>query len=339
MTFSNRILAILVLVGTLGFFYLIYIYFFVYYTSVLNISSNVDAYKVELFATKIAQTFERDCPTATCSLADISPFDYNVTITKEGYEPYSTSLDLKGATTIDLNIKLKKRVELVKVEEPLLEESLNKIDILKVKNTSYLSFDMGKEGVFYFDENDEKLVLYTFKENQPFRIGDFTKVPKEKLMFTRVYGEQNTFLISAQSENFLYFQGENSLIELNLRIPVQYAKKGTEDQVYFLVTDKWTFEFDRFTWNERYITLFHDFIELDGELYVWYIDAKDTLRKTNMGYIEEYGDIPILVKYFQESLEREVSIALPLSVKKMYVQENRVLIETEEGTYEIKWLQ
>jgi len=76
----NKLFALFILVGVLAGFVLLYMYFFLYYTGTLVFDANIDTYKVSLFSKKTAQTFTYTCTQKICTLTDIPPLEYNMTV-------------------------------------------------------------------------------------------------------------------------------------------------------------------------------------------------------------------------------------------------------------------
>ncbi len=331
MTLSNRTLAVLVLVWVLGFFYLIFLYFFVYYTSILNIESNVWNFKVELYAKSIAQKFERTCVTQTCSLNNISPFDYTMTITKDGYEVYSDGVDLKWATVVNKSIELKKIISLQNIEKKEVTRE-NKIELLKLKSKSYKSIYLEWLWILYFDQTTG-LDAYFSTGGIDTKIGNFNLHPAEEIQASQIYVSSGDIILSLGNENFVYNSTQNKLQQIDLHIPVLYAKKDWENNSMLdLVTSKGTFVFDEVSGEVTYFTLFSDFVALGKGKYIGYISWKDDARRKNFWFSpDEVGTSPLIIQFDQHTLEKKVLYKLQSEIKKIYAEKEKVFVEDDAG--------
>ena len=164
---SNRILWILILFLIFISGYFFYQYFFVYNLVKLKISSNVENYKVELYAKKVGQTFNFECKEKKCILEDISPFSYDLEIIKFDYLSFKKDIEIKEGEDFYLDIVLEKNTSLEKLEIKEisgLEKKIKispkeKIEALRKKNKNYLIIKLKDNREFYFVEKNWKLDL------------------------------------------------------------------------------------------------------------------------------------------------------------------------------------
>lgn len=113
---NARLYALLLLVGTLGLIVLAYLYFFVFYTAVVVINSNVSEYTVEFFNPATAQKREEFCKEALCEILDVSPLEYTITFSKEDYETQTLSTKIQARKKQDFLVEFEKKARL----EPLI---------------------------------------------------------------------------------------------------------------------------------------------------------------------------------------------------------------------------
>lgn len=340
MTFSNRTLWILVLIWALWFFYLLYLYFFVYFVSTLKIESNVDNYKVSLYAKSVAQTFERNCETSSCILTDISPFDYTLTVEKDWYETLSQGVDLKWWIEKTVSITMKKTISLVPAEQrvPLTE---NKVEALKIKSRAYITYDMYEKWLFYFEKVAGKLDLYRILEKQENMVGTFNEYTPQEVSLIDVVWDTSTILIHLWNENYIYNSDINILTKINLNIPILYAKKSLDGWDVHIVTEKGTFLYDINTSNIRYATTFSDYVEIWDKQIIWYLWIDDTNRRTNFWYTSDWGlQENLLLGYNQDTFEKEVLYKLPFAIQKIYIWESaKLYIENVSWElFEVAWI-
>lgn len=128
-------------------------YFFVYYTSTLIIDSNVTDYKVELFSKSTAQKRSTDCKQERCTLTDVSPFQYNISISKPEYETQVIPMKVRARKKEELYIKLEKKVRLESLQlEKIAETPKEKIQRLREQNRYYAVFQADTDDKLIFEE-------------------------------------------------------------------------------------------------------------------------------------------------------------------------------------------
>ena len=97
---SNRVLWVLILIWVIGLAILVNMYFFVYYTSSLIITSNISEYNVYLEKISIWKFSDYDCKEKVCNIKDLAPLEYKLSVSKDGYK------------SIEKNIKVPAREKL-----------------------------------------------------------------------------------------------------------------------------------------------------------------------------------------------------------------------------------
>lgn len=60
----------------------------------MSISTNIENYKVSLYNSKLKTSFSTECLQAVCELIDLAPFQYEMTLSKEGYKDYVKTISI-----------------------------------------------------------------------------------------------------------------------------------------------------------------------------------------------------------------------------------------------------
>lgn len=107
---KRKLYALLILIGTFAGLALFYMYFFVYYTSSLEITANVSSFHVKLFNSSLAQSIEADCSENPCFLTDIPPLTYNATFSAENYEAQNLEIKIGARKTEKLILNFEKKL-------------------------------------------------------------------------------------------------------------------------------------------------------------------------------------------------------------------------------------
>lgn len=316
---SNRILWFLLIIWVLGFGYLLYLIFFVSYTGALEITSNVENYSVKMYAKKIAQTYNYECKTKVCKLSDISPFDYNITISSPTYKDYISELTIKAKEINIINLNLVKDTKLkfveTKIEEPVNKDLVNtKIEEIKIKKQSYFNTYLPSVGYLYFKENWSSLDLYKSFSWTEDRLGKFPKVSKDKIEIFQVFGNENLILISLGNDKYLYNLETFWLNEFKLVPKVKYIKLWEKQNDFLIITDVGVFTYTFWLDNPKYFYLFKDFVYSSWS-YVWviYKDEKDKFWNFSL----KNDNKNVIIKYNSSDLQRKVILETDIDIDKI----------------------
>ncbi len=338
MRIPNKVLASMVFAWGIGFFYLIYLYFFVYFTSTLTLISNVDDFKVQLYAKEVAGKFERSCKEKTCTLNDISPFIYVLTVTKEGYEAYSTTVDLKWAVKKEETIQLKKVISLQDIQKKEVTKE-EKVDMIKLKARAIYIEKVDDVWIMYFTQG-EKFDLYLSTGLwSDVLIGAFNKYPKEDISITKVLTSTGQVCISLGKETFIYDAVDDILASIELRVPVKYAKYDAFSKKYQLITANGTFVVDGATFQVTFAPIFQDYITVSPNEVIGILSKTDEQRRKNFAVPETYKDSTVLLKYSQDTLQKEVIFSTSKQIEKIYQEGKQIFIEDGEGAKsQVTWV-
>lgn len=188
------------------------------------IESNVPDYTVNFFAKSTAQKRQQHCPEKVCEILDVSPFEYNITIEKEGYDSFFVAQKVKARTKEEIIIKLEKKARLQAVLDfSASETAQEKIQRLREENLYYASFALDESSKLTFTQKDEKIFLQHRTPTEVREIASFPQVPAEDIGADIVSGSKDIFLHLAQ-KSYIFDPLQGKLISLPYEIPVLYIK-------------------------------------------------------------------------------------------------------------------
>lgn len=288
---SRKLFALFVLIWALGFFVLMYLYFFVYYTATLVIVANEDNYSWELVSIKNAQNRKFTCIQKECIIEDIPPFDYRLTFSKDDFKSISQSISLSARTAERIEVMFERQARLT-LETVVIPES---------------SWDFLSEIVLPLPEG--------------FSPDDIT--------YEAIIGTQGETFISAGDTSFIYDSVWGTLTKLPFRIPVRYIKLWTTRWRYQVVTEVGTFLYSRQTGLTEFQYLFFDYAVLSEEQIIWVIRPDEVEKRQNFS-LPESKDTLILL-YNSRTRERKVLLSSPQEIIRIESQNGEVFFTTWEN--------
>ena len=131
-----------------------------YYTAILHIQANEDEYSVTFFSKSTAQKRVEQCSEAVCDITDVSPFEYTMTFSKEGYESIAITSKIIPRKKQDFIINFEKKAILEEVLDFTANETAQqKIQRLREENRYIASFALDENTKISFQENGEKMQM------------------------------------------------------------------------------------------------------------------------------------------------------------------------------------
>jgi len=287
---SRKLFALFVLIWALGFFVLIYLYFFVYYTATLVIVANEENYSWELVSIKNAQNRKFSCVQRECIIEDIPPFDYRLTLSKDDFKSISQSINLSARATERIEVLFERQARLT-LETVVLPES---------------SSDILSEIVLPLPEG----------------------FSRDNIRYESIVWTQGEIFISAENMSFIYDSIWGNLTELPYRIPVIYIKAWTTRWSYQVVTEVGTFLYSRQSGESIFQYLFFDYVALSEEQVIWVIRPDEIEKRQNFSLPESRETLIVL--YNSRTRERRVLLSNPQSVTRIFSEEGEVYFITAE---------
>ena len=342
---SNRILWILIIIGFIGAIVLFYLYFFVYYTSTLTVTSNISPFSFSLASTKLPQRIEYTCEKSPCTYTDISPFVYEI----QGFATWYTSeiqnFSLPSSSSYTVDIQFEKKIELMEVPEvnswSWEVSTSEKVSIVKLKKSSYTFFDIPTLGYFSFEAKKESMDLfYQADINSPKKlIGNFDLVNATDIRLIPFLWSKTKILLSLEPKtNYSIDIDTKEIISFNLDPEAQSVKQGESDSEYIVSTKLGAYIYDTRKDIPEYFSQFHDFVySPDKKLILGYVSSHDETRLANLWFEWEFKNS--IVSFDRESLERKIVLSLDNELKHIYASGSQIFVEDIEGkVFEIKGL-
>lgn len=310
----KKLFALLVLIWTLGFFVLFYLYFFVYYTATLVIVSNEPDFRWELVSVRNAQNISFSCPERECIIRDIPPFDYRLSLFKEDFKTQNILISTSARSSQEL--------EIVFVRDPRLTLSTVLQDGVFTRQDTwlddgvYLSFE--SQGVeIFFRELSWRSALEMFYRTQlgEVRLREVPRVSWSQISVDYIRGSGDIF-IWVWNQKFIYDRWASNLIVLPFEIPVRYIKAWDTRAYYYVVTDVWSFIYRKQTNTSEFQYLFFDSVVLSPESIVGIILPHDTERRQNFNLGEEGRTL--IVHHNSRTRERRVLLSTSENIQQIH---------------------
>lgn len=336
---SNRILAILIIFLFISAISWFYFYFFVYYVWNLEINSNIDNYKVELYSKNLLKTFSFDCKDKKCSIKELAPINYDLKILKNWYKDFSKNISIEKNNTLNLDINLEKDIKLNnninKVFDNKLITDKNKILNLKNSKLHYASFYLEWIWEFYFNKANN---LELFFENK--KIWSFDIVEKDLIKLENIYNnsskyDKNYFYLEIGNKKFIYSIKNLDYKEINLNVKINYIKSNND--ILSIVTGKWTFIYNYLNWKQEYFSLFNDFVFYKN----WYIAIfiKDDKIRINNFWLEDNNKDKIIF-FNTETKEKKLLYEAELDLNKiMSIGDKIIFIDKDNNEFSLNLLE
>lgn len=329
---SRKIYALLVLIGSIWFLVLVYLYFFVYYTATIVIQTNVEDYRVELFSKSTAQNWEYDCPESECLISDVSPFEYNIFIRKEEYKDEVINTKISPRKKQSFVVELTKETKLSLVESELVQETVQeKIQRLRNQDKYFASFEVGPESQVNFLQADSQLEMLYVRQGNERTIRKFPLVSEESIFVQYIGDAGEDIFVQVWWTYYIFSLQSGKIHPLPYTIPVSYIKPGNNTTEYLVVTDRWTFVYNISTQSSVFQYLFRDFIYYEDTL-IGVIYKDEAQKKENFNLEEKWN---LIIQYSQESKERKVLLDTNLEIDRIERKWDAVIFSVWEKWYEL----
>ncbi|NDK08182.1 hypothetical protein EOM39_02950 [Candidatus Gracilibacteria bacterium] len=320
---SNRILGFIILIIIFGIGYGFYLVFFVKYTGTLEITSNLEKYTVSLYAEKMYTTNDYECNKKICTIKEISPFNYKVTLSSPTYKDVETTISLKGKKINKINATFTKDTKLTEVKEiPEIREGTlstkelaeKKIEEIRLKKESNYIANLGNLGIFYFKASGKNLDLYRTFDGKEKKLGTFNYAPFEEINIMKIENKNDKIFFSLKDNKYIYNLELSKVDEIKLVPNVKYVKEGDFITNYQIITDVGTYTYNELSKELKYFYLFKDYVYVKNT-YIGVI-YKDEIKKFKNFGIENTKK-NIIINYNPSTLKREVILETEMEIVKI----------------------
>lgn len=330
---SNRTLAFLLLVWIIWTFVLLYLYYFVYYTSKISFHSNIWDYDVKLNASDMLKEFSYKCDQKDCDLKSIAPLEYKLSITKEGYKTIYKNASLTPRSKKDFDIVFEKNTALEKVleEEEVQETKAEKIDRIREKKKYHSYFYFWNDSKYYFKEEWSKMKLFTSIESKEVFLWSFHLEEKESIELKEIHNSRFIY-VKVWDKRFVLNLDSLNKKELQLKTEIIYLKWWKSEKDILLVTENWTYTYNFQNNKLEYFYLFKDFVFLK-DWYIWIINKNE--KKKLINYWLKAKTENLIIKYNPINKDRKIIFETNFKVEKIIKQWDDVYVITKEGKYKL----
>lgn len=337
---SNRLISLIALIIIFGWMYGAYYYFFILNKWNMTITTNIDNYTVQLYNSKLKTTFSTKCLEPVCELIDLAPFQYEMTLSKEGYKDYVKKIAIISWEKIEVKAVLEKQLFMEKVEtSQTQDDSDTQKQIEKVRELSFLQKTykyvlLPEFGYFYFQDNqDGSLSLFWKNGTQSLNLYSFSKIKPVDLDVKLVAQTDNMILILHGEESYIYDLWNNTVEKIFFPQKLDYVKKSWN--IYHFVNEKGTFLYDTLSKKMEYFYLFKDFVYYDDEYYLWIISALETQKKKNYNLEAVSGNL--IIKYNFKTKTIKVLETTDTTISKMVMENKRLYFyDSSNNKYQVK---
>lgn len=325
---SNKLLAWIILVCFFWLLFGAYFYFFIFYSASLIFQWNTSGYTISLVATKVAQNQDFFCEETTCIYKDIPPLEYQIQISKEGFETYIITQDFSWNKTYTIPFELEKETILSqlspkKENQILSDKTSQKITRLKYKDF-FLYYDFWEEGVFYMREYLWKLFLYHDHLNVERLIYDFEKIWQDKIHIAPIFWT-DYFIVHVDGKNYLYDSEKAWFQGIDLRQRIEYGKTWKSTNEFIFVTSVWSYVYDLKLLKSEYFVIFSDFVILGNDIILWVLKKDDKKRRKNLWLSQSNNDQ--LYNYNIQTKEIKKIYETWDSIAQIYFVEDELILE------------
>lgn len=218
--------------------------------------------------------------------------------------------------------EVKKQPKLVKqVVEKIELSNKEKIESIKKTKNSYKAISLENSSEVFFIENGSKLDMYLDDK----KIWNFELVLFEFLRVELVNWTINDLYIEVWKNKYYYNFNKNISTLIELKIDVEYVKKGNENWLIF-VTNKWSFVYSFSSKSLEYFSYFNDFSYLN-DWYIWIVREYEKRILKNLWFETENN---LIVYYNSTTKEKNILYKTDLDIKKLYIFLNTIYIVTND---------
>jgi len=323
-----------VLIWALGFFVLMYLYFFVYYTATLTIISNQADYRGELVSVQNAQNIAFECPEKECTISDIPPFDYRLTIFKDDFKTYNTSVSMKPRSSQMLEFEFVRDPRLTLTS--VLREGVFVRQDEWLDEGIYLSFSTSDTKIFFREIPGRSALDIWYEWNgELLRLWEVPRIQGSQIFVQSLYASDDIH-IQVWNQAFIYEQRAGKLIELPFDIPVRYIKHTNTPGHFHIITDLWSFTYKKQTNTTEYQYLFFDSVVVSPENIIGIILPGDSERRQNFN-LEDEDTLSLIVHYNSRTRERKTLLTSSQDFREIHREgEQIILINSQWETYSLE---
>jgi len=282
--------------------------------------------------------YKQTCSETICMIENISPFEYNITVKKDGYKTLKYKFKPSNNTTIQ-NISLEKDyklqpVELFSQKEAIiiLEDQekeltpLEIIEIIKAKKTIFYTVKT-EENTYIFKKNVNWLELF---QNDKF-LWNFNDSTKSEIKLIEVFWNKNYLFLELWKNKYLFQIQSWENKKIIFEIPIQYIKAGNWNGEFIFVTNKGSFLYNSHKNTFLYNAFFSDYIIFQKNTYVWIIYSNETKKKEkfNLGDKKENT----ILQYNPETKKQTILLETSKNITKIFKKNWEIYFQDNDNNH------
>lgn len=328
---SRKLYALFILIWALWSLVLAYLYFFVYYTAVVTVNANVSEYSVELFSKSTAQKWTHECPEKICVIHDVSPFEYNISISKQGYETELINAKISPRRREEIFVQLDKKSLLSSLEAVQIEETpKEKIKRLREEKLYFARFVLEDDTMITFSEGKNQLLMQHRSSSFVHDISDFPFVPADSI-FAEYIGDTKDIFMQLWNKYYIFETASGKLHTLPFEIKLLYIKAGKTSSQYIIVTEKGSFLYNINSEESEFQYLFKDFVYHDNAL-IWIIYEDEEQKKSNFNLTGKWN---LIIRYTSEDKQRKILLKSSLDIDRIEWKGEKIIFSAKWKEYEL----
>jgi len=307
-------------------------YYFIYYTSTITLQANVEWYEVDFFSKTTATKLTVSCPEKLCVIPDISPFEYNISFSKSGYETQTLWVDIPARSSQNFSVELvlKTSLDAVTLEE-ISESPRQAIERIREDNFYYQNFRLTQDRQVGFREEGDVLQLVYTQDGVTQDIQSVPFVAQSDVLAENIYNTDNIF-ISLGSEKYIFNTARKSLKKIPIELEILYIKSWKTSSEYLIVTEKWVFVYNSNSNTLDYEYQFKDFVYAWENL-IGVVYSNEEQKRKNFNLTDPWN---LIIRYSQRDKSRKVIYATKDNIEKIFLEWEKIILITWEGRFELK---
>lgn len=313
-----------------------YWYFFIYSLITVQFHANVDNYNIHFDSTQ--KSYEQVCEEEICIMPDISPFEYEVIITKDTYKTLTYTYKPTQDSAVQ-DIVLEKNYELQPVNLLSQDDAVSileneeqeisiadKIELLKEKQSIYYKI-ITDNNSYIFKEKWNNLELY---KNNTF-LWNFNFAKKSEIQLKEIIWNPNYLFLELWENKYLFSISSGTSNKIIFEVPILYIKSGESNGKFIFVTQKGSFEYNSYTDIFTYNSFFSDYVIFQKNTYVWIINADDDNKQSKFNLTQNTKQT--ILQYNPETKEQIILLETSKDIVKIFKKDWEIYLEDSDKNY------
>lgn len=314
-------------------------YWYAYIFNIAYVTVESNQWNFSLSLETPQQIIQKSCEEKSCDIGQIPPFDFKVIAKKSGYQDIQKNIKFSrniSQITLDFQkdftpIAISKTLN--ESDQEVLSSLSNNQSIidqkreeLKKQKDLYFLEKIDKNQYYFYDKNPKDNLLTLWKNDR--NLWNIPLIQKENIKIIEIIWSDNEFLIQSDSGYKLFQIWNNNISDFLFQIDIIYMKKS-EAQKYIIVTNKWSFLWNKAKNTFNYNHLYDDFVEYDWG-YIWVIFQNNSTVK-NKYFSDENYSWNLIYKYSPKTKSKEILFSGDINIQKMFFRNSQIIIQNKQN--------